>query len=83
MSAVSVAREPSRLGSTRYRVAYRGPDGEPVEHVTDDPTALLAELTAAALARGERLEELTVTRPSLEEVYLELTAAARGEAVAV
>jgi ABC-2 type transport system ATP-binding protein len=68
--------EPSRLGSARYRVAYRGPDGEPVEHVTDDPTALLAELTAAALARGERLEDLSVTRPSLEEVYLELTAEA-------
>jgi ABC-2 type transport system ATP-binding protein len=68
--------EPSRLGSARYRVAYRGSDGEPVEHLTDDPTALLAELTAAALARGERLEELSVTRPSLEEVYLELTAEA-------
>jgi ABC-2 type transport system ATP-binding protein len=68
--------EPSRLGSARYRVAYRGADGEPVEHLTDDPTALLAELTAAALARGERLEELSVTRPSLEEVYLELTAEA-------
>jgi ABC-2 type transport system ATP-binding protein len=68
--------EPSRLGSARYRVAYRGPDGEPVEHLTDDPTALLAELTAAALARGERLEDLSVTRPSLEEVYLELTAEA-------
>jgi ABC-2 type transport system ATP-binding protein len=68
--------EPSRLGSARYRVAYRGPDGDPVEHLTDDPTALLAELTAAALARGERLEDLSVTRPTLEEVYLELTAEA-------
>src|SRR5690242_1140640 len=68
--------EPSRLGSARYRVAYRGRDGEPVEHLTEDPTALLAELTAAALARGERLEDLSVTRPSLEEVYLELTAEA-------
>ena len=37
---------------------------------------LRAELTAAALARGERLEDLSVTRPSLEEVYLELTAEA-------
>jgi ABC-2 type transport system ATP-binding protein len=55
-------------------VAYRGPDGEPVEHVTENPTALLAELTADALARGERLEELSVTRPSLEDIYLELTA---------
>jgi ABC-2 type transport system ATP-binding protein len=55
-------------GAPRYRVAYRGGS-----HETDDPTALLHELTAAALARGERLEELSVTRPSLEDVYLELT----------
>jgi ABC-2 type transport system ATP-binding protein len=68
--------QPSRLGSNRYRVAYRRADGEQVEHLTDDPTALLAELTAAALARGERLDDLSVTRPSLEEVYLELTAEA-------
>ena len=55
-------------GTPRYRVTYRGG-----EHVTDDPTALLHELTAAALERGERLEDLSVTRPSLEDVYLELT----------
>ena len=36
--------------------------------------ALLHELTGEALARGERLDELSVTRPSLEDVYLELTA---------
>jgi ABC-2 type transport system ATP-binding protein len=35
---------------------------------------LLHELTAAALAGGERLEGLSVTRPSLEEIYLKLTA---------
>ena len=46
---------------------------------TDDPTTLLHELTGAALARGERLEDLSVTRPSLEEVYLELTAEAGAE----
>ena len=46
----------------------------PHERETDDPTALLHELTGAALARGERLEDLAVTRPSLEDVYLELTA---------
>ena len=33
-------------------------------------------LTRDALARGERLEGLEVTRPTLEEVYLELTAEA-------
>ena len=32
-----------------------------------------------ALARGERLEGLSVTRPTLEDVYLELTAEAREE----
>jgi len=61
-------------GAASYRVAYHNGGGELIEHRTDDPTALLHELTAAALARGERLEGLTVTRPSLEDVYLELTA---------
>jgi len=68
---------PSELGvgeSSRYRVAWRDARGEGHERVTDDPTTLLAALTAEALARGERLDELSVTRPSLEEVYLELTA---------
>jgi ABC-2 type transport system ATP-binding protein len=45
-----------------------------VERRVDDPTRLLHELTGAALARGGRLEGLTVTRPTLEDVYLELTA---------
>jgi ABC-2 type transport system ATP-binding protein len=68
--AILAEGAPGELGSgaARYRVTYRGG-----EHVTDDPTALLHELTAAALARGERLEDLSVTRPSLEDVYLELT----------
>jgi ABC-2 type transport system ATP-binding protein len=68
---------PSSLGAgpSRSLISYRSPEG-PRTHETDDPTTLLHELTAAALARGERLEELTVTRPSLEEVYLELTAEA-------
>jgi ABC-2 type transport system ATP-binding protein len=68
--AILAEGAPGELGSgaARYRVSYRGG-----EHVTDDPTALLHELTAAALARGERLEDLSVTRPSLEDVYLELT----------
>ena len=70
---------PGSLGSgsgagARYRVRYRDAAGEAHEHVTDDPTALLHELTTEAIARGERLDDLAVTRPSLEEVYLELTA---------
>ena len=61
-------------GSARYRVTWRGEDGEPAARETDDPTALLHQLTSAALARGEPLRDLSVTRPTLEEVYLELTA---------
>jgi ABC-2 type transport system ATP-binding protein len=62
------------VGAAHYRVAYRGPDGELVERETEDPTTLLHELTSEALARGEQLQELSVARPSLEDVYLELTA---------
>jgi ABC-2 type transport system ATP-binding protein len=61
-------------GAAHYRVSYRSPSGELVERDTDDPTSLLAQLTSEALARGERLEELSVGRPTLEDVYLELTA---------
>jgi ABC-2 type transport system ATP-binding protein len=59
-------------GGSRYTVAYDVGDRR-VEHETDDPTDLLNRLTSDALARGERLEGLTVTRPTLEDVYLELT----------
>ena len=62
------------VGAAHYRVAYRDRDGRLLERHTDDPTALLHELTGEALARGEQLEELSVGRPTLEDVYLELTA---------
>jgi ABC-2 type transport system ATP-binding protein len=62
------------VGAAHYRVAYRDARGQLVELQTDDPTRLLGELTTQALARGERLDELTVGRPTLEDVYLELTA---------
>src|SRR5687768_1332971 len=65
---------PSELGPARasYRISYVV-DGRRVEIQTDDPTDLLHRLTGDALARGARLENLHVTRPSLEEVYLDLT----------
>jgi ABC-2 type transport system ATP-binding protein len=62
------------VGASHYRVAYRDRHGELIERQTEDPTRLLSELTAEALARGERLQELSVGRPTLEDVYLELTA---------
>jgi len=59
--------------SAGYRVSYVS-GGRRIEHQTGDPTDLLHRLTGDALARGERLEGLEVARPTLEEVYLELTA---------
>jgi ABC-2 type transport system ATP-binding protein len=61
-------------GASHYRIAYRDAAGELLEIETDDPTRTLHELSSAAIARGERLEELSVGRPTLEDVYLELTA---------
>jgi ABC-2 type transport system ATP-binding protein len=76
---ILVEGAPQELGSAGdrapYRITYRDPDGRQVDRQTDDPTRLLHELTGEALARGERLEGLSVTRPTLEDVYLELTAA--------
>jgi ABC-2 type transport system ATP-binding protein len=68
---------PSELshGRARYLVAFDR-DGRREEIETDDPTELLHRLTGDALARGERLENLSVSRPTLEDVYLELTAEA-------
>ena len=44
-----------------------------VELRATEPTRALNALTGWALARGEELDALTVTRPSLEDVYLRLT----------
>jgi ABC-2 type transport system ATP-binding protein len=66
----------SGAGRSLYRVRYRNGTGGFVERETADPTKLLHDLTGAALARGERLEGLTVTRPTLEDVYLELVTSA-------
>ncbi|HZT52778.1 MAG TPA: hypothetical protein VE995_00175 [Gaiellaceae bacterium] len=66
---------PSELTTTEVQteISFRR-DGEDVVLRTDEPTRVLAELTTAALARGEELEGLQVRRPSLEDVYLALTA---------
>ncbi len=74
--AILAEGPPSALGSAtrRYRVAWRDASGAPCEREVEDPTALLHELTGAALERGEAMRDLSVTQPSLEDVYLELTA---------
>jgi ABC-2 type transport system ATP-binding protein len=60
-------------GAVETEIRYRR-SGEAVVERTSDPTRRLNELTAEALARGEELEALEVRRPTLEDVYLELTA---------
>ena len=52
-------------------IRYRR-NGEEVLVRTGEPTRVLNELTAEALARGEELERLEVRRPTLEQVYLAL-----------
>jgi ABC-2 type transport system ATP-binding protein len=66
-------------GATTIR--YRA-EGREIEVETTTPVKTLHELTGAALAKGEELEGLEVTRPSLEDVYLDLTAAAEESAPA-
>jgi ABC-2 type transport system ATP-binding protein len=58
----------------RYRL-----NGELVVIDTEEPTRVLHELTAQALAEGRELEHLEVRRPSLEDVYLELVEEDDGE----
>ena len=48
-------------------------DGRAIELETQDPTRLLYDLTTWAVQAGVSLEALEVTRPSLEDVYLEIT----------
>jgi ABC-2 type transport system ATP-binding protein len=55
----------------KVEIRYRD-DGRDVVLETDEPTRVLAELTAAALAEGRELEALEVRRPTLEDVYLDL-----------
>jgi ABC-2 type transport system ATP-binding protein len=52
-------------------IRYRR-NGEEVLLRTTEPTRVLHELTSAALASGEELEQLEVRRPTLEDVYLAL-----------
>jgi len=58
-------------------ITYRGPEGE-VSLTTTTPVATLNELTGRALAEGFELEGLEVRRPTLEDVYLELTGQAEA-----
>jgi ABC-2 type transport system ATP-binding protein len=61
-------------GETHETEIHYRRDGEHVVVRTTEPTKVLHELTQAALAEGRELEGLEVRRPTLEDVYLLLTA---------
>ena len=60
-------------GTAETEIRYRRGEETIVER-TAEPTRRLHELTEAALAEGGELDGLEVRRPTLEDVYLELTA---------
>ena len=62
-------------GTNETEIRYRR-DGHEVVVRTADPTRLLHQLTEEAIAEGRELEGLEVRRPTLEDVYLLLTAEA-------
>jgi ABC-2 type transport system ATP-binding protein len=59
-------------------IRYRR-DGRDLVVSTHEPTRVLHELTTEALAEGRELENLSVRRPTLEEIYLALTGAGDAE----
>jgi len=60
-------------GSNETEIRYRK-DGHDVVVRTTEPTKILHKLAAEALAEGRELQGLSVRRPTLEDVYLSLTA---------
>ena len=67
------------VGAAREtEIRYRR-DGETVVLRTGEPTRVLHELTAEAVAAGRELDGLEVHRPSLEDVYLDLVASEASE----
>jgi ABC-2 type transport system ATP-binding protein len=64
---------PESLSAARPALISYRMDGEVVTLETDNPTRTLLPLLTWADATGTELEGLTVTQPSLEDVYLQLT----------
>ena len=72
-TTVVTFRLPDGVGVADLPLAVEG-SGPEVTLRTATPTRDLAPLLSWAAVRGYELEGLTVSRPSLEDVYLELTA---------
>jgi ABC-2 type transport system ATP-binding protein len=73
---IVLAGAPAALtGDTKEtEVRYRE-NGRELVIRTQEPTRVLHELTAKALAEGREIEGLVVRRPTLEDVYLSITQA--------
>jgi ABC-2 type transport system ATP-binding protein len=72
-------RPPRPLGEMPESIrAAAKQDGDSVELQTKDATRVLHELTSWAVGNDVALEGLQVTRPSLEDVYLDITREAEG-----
>jgi len=70
---VAIGRPEDLTGSApATEIRYRR-NGEDVVVSTHEPTRVLNDLTTEALADGRELENLSVRRPTLEEIYLALT----------
>ena len=71
--------DPETLGgraAAAARVSWDAPGGDRATVQTSAPTQLITELAAQF---GQEIPGLTVTRPTLEDIYLDLIAAAEGE----
>jgi ABC-2 type transport system ATP-binding protein len=77
---VAIGTPAELIGESRATEIRYLRDGEQVVIETADPTRVLHDLTAEALAAGEELAGLEVRRPTLEDVYLELVDGDDGEA---
>ena len=69
---------PTGVTASDLPVAASGADDGTVELMVESPTRLLHQLTTWALDRDIELYDLSVARPSLEDVYLQLTGAGDG-----
>ena len=70
-SIVRIGKPSELTAGSRVSIRYLA-GGEEVVIDTDEPTRVLHELTAQALADGTELERLEVRRATLEDVYLDL-----------
>jgi ABC-2 type transport system ATP-binding protein len=66
-------RLPNGVDASELPTEVHGELNGQVSLMTDDPVPILNELTGWALTRGVDLEGLEVRRPTLEDVYLQLT----------